>query len=465
MTPADQNVWHCPLRAPRAPSRRNLPCGRGRPADADPANPPCNATLPAARPRAARPLLIGLLLGLSVAAIPLWSLWPDSVVHLPGGSPSPEPPDPASTPAVPLEPDTTELAAPSGAPVAQEVEDGWILPAQGLASVISSSTFTALEDVLARALPAVVSIQAGRGRGTGFFIRPDLVLTNAHVVDNQLAVQLTAGDRLFNARVATVSTGSDLALLQVDNPDARLPTLRLGSAKGLRVGQEVIAIGSALGVLSNTATRGIVSASRDTGTVTLIQTDAAINPGNSGGPLVDRAGVVIGVNSMRIAAAQGGEGLAFAVAIDHAVQLLDGQLTRTDATPLQGLNRLMGGASTSGDMREQGTQAYQKALQDAARRSDDIDTFWDRYAGHCITSVAHSGDRLWFAVYEPDGLHIVGTSGYDCKTWLGTLRTNAEIIRAEVARATEAARRQGVYPGVMRDLRRKHRMEWRGWER
>ena len=87
---------------------------------------------------------------------------------------------------------------------------------------------------------------------------------------------------------------------------------------------------------------------------------------------------MIGVNSMRIAAAQGGEGLAFAVAIDHAVQLLDGQPTMTGATPLQGLHRLMGGASTSGDMREQGTQAYRKALQDAARRSDDIDTFWDR---------------------------------------------------------------------------------------
>jgi len=235
--------------------------------------------------------------------------------------------------------------------------------------------------------------------------------------------------------------------------------------KGLRAGQEVIAIGSALGVLSNTVTRGIVSAVRNTGSVTLIQTDAAINPGNSGGPLVDRTGVVIGVNSMRIAAAQGGEGLAFAVAIDHAAQLLGGQASAATATPLQGLNRMMSGASTSDDMREQGAQAYRKTLEWAARRGDEIDTYWDRYANSCVTSAARAGDRGWFAVYEPNGLHIAATSGYDCQGWLNTLRTNANIVRAEVAKATEAARRQGVYPGVMRDLRRQHRMEWPGWER
>ena len=89
-----------------------------------------------------------------------------------------------------------------------------------------------------------------------------------------------------------------------------------------RVGQEVIAIGSALGVLSNTVTRGIVSAVRQVGAVTLVQTDAAINPGNSGGPLLDRQGMVIGVNSMTVGQA-GGEGVAFAVAIDHVTQLLD----------------------------------------------------------------------------------------------------------------------------------------------
>ncbi len=67
------------------------------------------------------------------------------------------------------------------------------------------------------------------------------------------------------------------------NPDPNQQLLTLGTASSLRVGQEVIAVGSALGVLPNTVTRGIVSALRRAGDLVLIQTDAAINPGNSGG--------------------------------------------------------------------------------------------------------------------------------------------------------------------------------------
>ena len=94
-------------------------------------------------------------------------------------------------------------------------------------------------------------------------------------------VKLQLGEATYTARVVTVAQGSDLAILQVYNPDPKQPILRLGSASTARVGQEVIAVGSALGVLSNTVTRGIVSAIRDVGTVRLIQTDAAINPGGS----------------------------------------------------------------------------------------------------------------------------------------------------------------------------------------
>ena len=154
-----------------------------------------------------------------------------------------------------------------------------------------------LEEVVGRVLPAVASIAAGQARGTGFFVRHDQVLTNAHVIDGHSSVKLQAGEATYTARVVTVAQGSDLAILQVYNPDPKQPTLRLGSASTARVGQEVIAVGSALGVLSNTVTRGIVSAIRDVGTVRLIQTDAAINPGNSGGPLVDRNGVAASTRS------------------------------------------------------------------------------------------------------------------------------------------------------------------------
>ena len=135
------------------------------------------------------------------------------------------------------------------------------------------------------------------------------------------------------------------------NADPEQPVLSMGSVSHARVGQEVIAVGSALGVLSNTVTRGIVSAIRQVGNITLIQTDAAINPGNSGGPLVDRSGLVIGVNSLAVAA-QAGQGLAFAVAIDHATDLLDGQVSDSALqTPLSALTKAMGGPSDSDQTR------------------------------------------------------------------------------------------------------------------
>ncbi|HVQ12593.1 MAG TPA: trypsin-like peptidase domain-containing protein, partial [Vicinamibacterales bacterium] len=226
----------------------------------------------------------------------------------------------------------------------------------------ASAAPASFEEIVARVLPAVASIAAGQARGTGFFVRYDQVLTNAHVIDGQSSVRLQVGEATYTARVVTVAQGSDLAILQVYNPDPKQPILRLGSGSTARVGQEVIAVGSALGVLSNTVTRGIVSAIRDVGTVRLIQTDAAINPGNSGGPLVDRNGVVIGINSLAVAAREG-QGIGFAVAIDHATPLLNGQGANASAqTPLNALNKAMGGPAEGEDLRGRGEQAYTQAL-------------------------------------------------------------------------------------------------------
>ncbi len=324
---------------------------------------------------------------------------------------------------------------------------------------------SSLEDIVGRVLPAVASISAGQSRGTGFFVRHDQVLTNAHVVEGQTSVRLQVGEATYTARVTIVAQGSDLAMLQVYNPDPKQATLRLGSVSTARVGEEVIAVGSALGVLSNTVTRGIVSALRDVGAVRLIQTDAAINPGNSGGPLVDRNGVVIGVNSLAVAAREG-QGIGFAVAIDHATPLLSGQgSTATAHTPLTALNQAMGGAREGDQQRTKGEQAYTQALAWAAQNSQQLDDYWSRYASSCVRSAARSGDRAWFAVFEPNGVNLNVTSNVNCQSWLDTLRTNAGPIKATIDQAAEIARRSGVYPGVMRDLRRRHRLDWSGWER
>jgi hypothetical protein len=346
----------------------------------------------------------------------------------------------------------------------------WTVPAApaipvAIPSPAPTGDATSLEDVISRVLPAVASIQAGQGRGTGFFVRPDTVITNAHVVDGQTSVTLQVGAVSYTARVANVSIGTDLAVLQVHNPNAAQPTLRLGSATNARVGQEAVAIGSALGVLSNTVTRGIVSALRKVGDVTLIQTDAAINPGNSGGPLIDRTGAVIGVNSMSVVK-QAGEGLAFAVAIDHATQLLNGQRSTVRQTPLSGLNQMMSAPSSESDqLRARGEQEYARVLDAASRTAEQLDSYWDRYARTCVASSSRTGDRAWFAVFDPDGVRLTGSSAYDCASWLQTLQTNAAPVRVDIDLAIAAARRGGVYPGVIRDLRRRHRLEWPGWER
>ena len=321
-----------------------------------------------------------------------------------------------------------------------------------------------LEDVVSRVLPAVASISAGQSRGTGFFVRADHVLTNAHVVQGQSSVTLQVGNATYTARVERVSQSTDLALLQVYNANPAQATLRLGSVSSARVGEEVIAVGSALGVLSNTVTRGIVSALRQVGQVTLIQTDAAINPGNSGGPLVDRSGLVIGINSMGIQA-QAGQGLAFAVAIDHATNLLNGgALSAATQTPLTALTRAMGGPSDTDQQRARGEQTYAQVIEWAARNGQQLDAYWDKYAAACVASAARAGDRAWFAAFEPNGIRLAGTSAYNCQSWLDTIQSNAAAIKSEVDKAGEVARKSGVYPGVLRDVRRRYHMDWSGWD-
>jgi len=322
-----------------------------------------------------------------------------------------------------------------------------------------------IEDVVSTSLPAVASIDTGSGRGSGFFIRPDLVVTNNHVVEGQNSVTLRVAGAQYTARVMTTSAAVDLALLQVYNANPQQATLRLGTASTARPGEEVIAIGYALGALSNTVTRGIVSALRQAGNVTLIQTDAAINPGNSGGPLIARDGTVIGINSMGISK-QVGEGVAFAIAVDHAIALVNGRPVVAAQTPLAGLTQAMGGPSESEAARARGERQYEQAVQWAARNSDQIDTNWQRNSKLCVAGATPTGgDRPWFAVYVPDGIKVARSNAYDCFAWIDDLKSAANQIRTTLDTAAESARRDGVYPGTIRQIRQKYRMDWAGWDR
>jgi putative serine protease PepD len=174
------------------------------------------------------------------------------------------------------------------------------------------------------ASPAVVSVRAGSGSGTGFVVDTDgTVVTNAHVVGDSEQVELQfSDDRTVTAEVSGVDASSDLAVLHVDPARAgKLTALELADSGTVRTGQLAVAIGSPFG-LPQTATAGIVSgtgrhiqAPDGFQIDSVIQTDAPINPGNSGGPLLDAAGRVIGVNSQIATGgtSQGNVGIGFAV--------------------------------------------------------------------------------------------------------------------------------------------------------
>ncbi|MDS1115900.1 trypsin-like peptidase domain-containing protein [Gordonia westfalica] len=204
-----------------------------------------------------------------------------------------------------------------------------------------------VQEVAARVLPSVVSIEVASGgalgSGSGVVLSEDgVIMTNNHVVSAggnataaKVAVNFSDGSR-SQARVLGADPISDIAVIKVDRND--LTPITVGNSNNLAVGQDVIAVGSPLG-LAGTVTTGIISAlnrpvltSRDPGTNTTsvidaIQTDAAINPGNSGGALVNARGALIGINTA-IATLGGGEeqaggsiGLGFAIPIDQAIRV------------------------------------------------------------------------------------------------------------------------------------------------
>jgi len=214
-------------------------------------------------------------------------------------------------------------------------------------SISSASLDTSIESVSAKVLPSVVSIaftgQKGSGTGSGIVISKDgVILTNNHVVaeaadGGSLTVSFQDG-RTASAKILGRDPGADVAVIKVDGVDSLVPA-QLGSSSSLKVGQQVVAIGSPLG-LSGTVTSGIVSAlnrpvvsgeqgSSATSVLNAIQTDAAVNPGNSGGALVDMAGRVVGINSAiaSLGAAEGTQGgsigLGFAIPIDQAKRIAD----------------------------------------------------------------------------------------------------------------------------------------------
>lgn len=224
-------------------------------------------------------------------------------------------------------------------------------PASHNVKPLSTKEINSLSDIVEHASSAIVgvvnyqnsgnrfaeevqSVESGTGSGVVYKIDGDTayIVTNNHVIDGaqKIEIVLDSGDKT-TAELVGQDALTDLAVLKIDAKYAKT-ALEFGDSDAIRAGDPVIAIGNPLGLdFSGTVTQGIVSAVNRTINVdtavgdwalNVIQTDAAINPGNSGGALLNSAGEVIGINSLKIA--QGGvEGLGFAIPSNDVIPLIE----------------------------------------------------------------------------------------------------------------------------------------------
>ncbi len=166
------------------------------------------------------------------------------------------------------------------------------------------------------------------GLGSGVIVGADgYILTNSHVIEGVDSVSIMTSDkRKIPARVVGTDPRADIAVLKVDV--SGLKPIKIGDSNRLRVGEWVLAIGSPIREnLSNTVSRGIVSASGGSGSGSagyddMIQTDAAINPGNSGGALVNINGELVGISTAVTNRVAGFESIGFAVPSNTANRVL-----------------------------------------------------------------------------------------------------------------------------------------------
>lgn len=197
----------------------------------------------------------------------------------------------------------------------------------------------------------------GRGRmqelessGTGIIIGTNetelLVVTNNHVVEDATTLSVCfVDDEVVEAVTKGTDPDNDLAVIAVklsdikQNTTSAIKQARIGNSDSLKVGQQVVAIGNALGY-GQSVTTGIVSALNrriDTADAIMIQTDAAINPGNSGGALLNMSGEVIGINSAKFSSTEV-EGMGYAISITPATPIIEDLMNRTTRTKVDDAN-------------------------------------------------------------------------------------------------------------------------------
>ena len=243
---------------------------------------------------------------------------------------------------------TTEVASTTSAPTTES------LSLTSTASVgngmdVSTIAENVMPSVVAINISAIVEQQGmfgytqqyeAEGSGSGIIIGENdselLMVTNNHVVSDATTVNVTFADgESYEAQVKSTDSDTDLAIVVVKLSDIKDSTMNsikiatIGDSDSLKVGEQVVAIGNALGY-GQSVTTGIVSAkdrTNSTNTTPLIQTDAAINPGNSGGALLNMKGEVIGINSSKYSDTTV-EGMGYAIPITAVQDRLDDLMNR-----------------------------------------------------------------------------------------------------------------------------------------
>lgn len=218
--------------------------------------------------------------------------------------------------------------------------------AQGLSSVVSVTNISVQEvqsffDQFGSNGRGQTQLQETTSCGSGVIIYSSdsalYMVTNYHVVEGATTLSVTfVDDQTYEAQLCGYDETMDIALLKVSMDDLSSDTLSqisvvtVGDSDELAVGEQVVAIGNALGY-GQSVTTGIVSAldravSTDTGSSTYIQTDAAINPGNSGGALFNMSGELVGINTAKVSSTDV-EGMGYAIPISQVLELINSLMT------------------------------------------------------------------------------------------------------------------------------------------
>jgi hypothetical protein len=113
--------------------------------------------------------------------------------------------------------------------------------------------------------------------------------------------------------------------------------------------------------------------------------------------------------------------------------------------------------------REDGTRRYGQFVESAARRAAQLDSYWERIKTNCAVRIAPGYDREWFGLW--DGRTVLTASDSSCGSAIQELESLSGEVRLAMARAQEDARRAAVLPGQLREIRRRYRMDWPGFDR